>query len=143
MHEINYKFREQVLPFYLESTIVIRVTLSIYSCVANVTLEITSERHQTYHDLDRIITKRASETTAGVFRWLFISTYPTIKEKWSKLKQDSINVIETDIQYHPSQHSIEQYQNEIHKIYRNSHDLRTKNARSKWTKLMNILNTAI
>ena len=34
---INYKFWEQVLPFYLETTIVILVTLSIYSCVANVT----------------------------------------------------------------------------------------------------------
>ena len=43
----NYKFREQALPFNLETTIVILVTLSIYSCVANVTLEITSERHQT------------------------------------------------------------------------------------------------
>ena len=30
--------------------IVILVTLSIYSCVANVTLEITSERHQTDYD---------------------------------------------------------------------------------------------
>ena len=28
------------------------VTLSIYSCVTNVTLEITSERHQTDYDLD-------------------------------------------------------------------------------------------
>ena len=46
----NYKFREQVLPFYLETTIVILVTLSIY--ITNVTLEITSERHQTDYDLD-------------------------------------------------------------------------------------------
>ena len=38
------------MPFNVETTIVILVTLSIYSCVANVTLEITSERHQT--DLD-------------------------------------------------------------------------------------------
>ena len=37
IHEINYKFRERVLPFYLETTIVIHVTLYIYSCVANVT----------------------------------------------------------------------------------------------------------
>ena len=37
------KIREQALPFYLETTIVILVTLSIYSCVTNVTLEITSE----------------------------------------------------------------------------------------------------
>ena len=43
------------------------------------TLEITSERHQTDYDLDWIITKRASETTAGVSRLLFISTYPTIR----------------------------------------------------------------
>ena len=33
----KYKFRVQVLPFHLETTIVILVTLSIYSCVANVT----------------------------------------------------------------------------------------------------------
>ena len=46
------QFREHVLPFYLETTIVIRETLSIYSCVANVTLEITSERHKTDYDLD-------------------------------------------------------------------------------------------
>ena len=38
------------MPFNVETTIVILVTLSIYSCVANVPLEITSERHQT--DLD-------------------------------------------------------------------------------------------
>ena len=35
------QFRQQVLPFYLETTIVILLTLSIYSCVTNVTLEIT------------------------------------------------------------------------------------------------------
>ena len=39
-------------PFNLESTIVIITTLSIYSCVTNMTLEITSERHQTDYDLD-------------------------------------------------------------------------------------------
>ena len=39
----KYKFLEQVLPFNLETTIVILVTLSIYSSVINVTLEITSE----------------------------------------------------------------------------------------------------
>ena len=37
-----------------------------------------------------------------------------VKEKWSKLKHKSTNLIKTDIQSHPSQHSIEQYQNEIH-----------------------------
>ena len=72
---------EEVLPFNLETTIVILVTLSIYSCVANVTLEITSERRQTNYDLDLIFIKRASETTAGVSRWLFISTNPTIRSK--------------------------------------------------------------
>ena len=78
----NYKFREQVLPFYMETTIVILVTLSnwssvwnvdfgykrltvrtpasicflvalsIYSFVTNVTLKITSERHQANYGLD-------------------------------------------------------------------------------------------
>ena len=67
---------------YLETTIVNLVTLSIYSCVTNVTLEITSEKHQTDYDLDLIIIKRASETTAGVSRWLFISTNPTIRLKF-------------------------------------------------------------
>ena len=57
------------------------VTLSINSCVANVTLEIISERHQSNYDLDLIIIKRASETTAGVSRWLFMSTNPTIRLK--------------------------------------------------------------
>ena len=67
------------MPFNLETTIVILITLSIYSCVTNVTLEITSERLQADYDLDLIIIKRASETTAEVSRWLFISTYPTIR----------------------------------------------------------------
>ena len=40
------KFLGQLLPLYLETTIVILVTLSIYSCVTNVTQEITSERQQ-------------------------------------------------------------------------------------------------
>ena len=75
----NNKFREQALPFNLETTIVILIALSIYSCVTDVTLEITSERHQTDYDLDLIIIKRASETTAGVSRWLFTSTNPTIR----------------------------------------------------------------
>ena len=42
--------QSEVLPFYLETTIAILVTLSIYSCVTNVTLEITSWRHQTNYD---------------------------------------------------------------------------------------------
>ena len=46
----NYIFREQALPLNLETTIVILVTLNFYSCVTNVTLEITSERHQTNYD---------------------------------------------------------------------------------------------
>ena len=74
----KHKFREQALPFHQETTIVILATLSIYSCV---TLEITSERHQTGYDLHLVIIKRASETTAGVSRWLFISTNPTIRLK--------------------------------------------------------------
>ena len=45
---------EQALPFNLETTIVILATLSIYSCVTNMTLEITSERHQTDYELDLI-----------------------------------------------------------------------------------------
>ena len=65
-----------------------------------------------------------------------------IKEKLSKLKHKSTNLIKTDIQGHPSQHSIELYQNEIHKSYMNSHDFSTKNTQSKWTNLMNILTTA-
>ena len=65
-----------------------------------------------------------------------------IKEKWLKLKHKSTNLIKTDIQSHPSQHSIELYQNEIHKLYKNSHDFSTKNTQSKWTNLMNILCTA-
>ena len=65
-----------------------------------------------------------------------------IKEKLSKLKHNSTNFIKTDIQCHPSQHSIELYQNEIHKLYKNSHDFSTKNTQSKWTNLMNILCTA-
>ena len=82
----NCKFREQALPFHLETTIVILVTLSIYSCVTNVTLEITSKRHQTNYGLDWIIIKRASETTAGDSRWLFISTNPAIQLKiWGVL----------------------------------------------------------
>ena len=72
----KYKFQQKALPFNLESTIVILVTLSIFSCV---TLEIISERYQANYDLDLIIIKRASETTAGVFRCLFISTNPTIQ----------------------------------------------------------------
>ena len=51
-HTQNNKFRELALPFNLENTIVILETLSIYSCVANATLEITSERHQAVDDLD-------------------------------------------------------------------------------------------
>ena len=39
----------------------------------------SSERHQTDYDLNLIIIKRSSETTAGVSRWLFISTNPTIR----------------------------------------------------------------
>ena len=65
-----------------------------------------------------------------------------IKEKWSKLKHKSANLIKTDIQSYASQHSIELYQNEIHKLYKNSRDFSTKNTQSKWTNLMNILNTA-
>ena len=49
-----------------------------------------------------------------------------IKEKWSKLKHQRTNLIKTDIQSHPSQHSIELYQDEIHKLYKNSHDFSTK-----------------
>ena len=53
---------------------------------SNVTLEITSEWQLTDYDLDWIIIKWASETTAGVSRWLFISTYPTIRLKiWDVL----------------------------------------------------------
>ena len=65
-----------------------------------------------------------------------------IKEKWSKLKHKSTNLIKTDIQSYPSQHSIELYQNKIHKLYKNSHDFSTKSTQSKWTNLMNILSTA-
>ena len=61
----KYKFREQALPFNQETTIVIIITLSIYSCVTNVTLEITPERHQTNYDLDLIIIKRASDNSRG------------------------------------------------------------------------------
>ena len=65
-----------------------------------------------------------------------------MKEKLSKLKHKSTNLIKTDIQSHPSQHSIEQYQNEIRKLYKNSHDFSTKNTQSKWKNLMNIISTA-
>ena len=64
------------------------------------------------------------------------------KEKLSKLKYKSKNLIKTDIQSHPSQHSIELYQNKIHKLYKNSQDFRTKNTQSKWTNLMNIISNA-
>ena len=62
----NYKFREQALPINLETTIVILITLSIYPCVTKLTLEITTERHQTNNDVYLMIIKRASETTAVV-----------------------------------------------------------------------------
>ena len=65
-----------------------------------------------------------------------------VKEKWSKFKHNRTNLIKTDIPSHPSQHSIELYQNYIHKLYKNSHDLSTKNTQSKWTNLMNIVTTA-
>ena len=65
-----------------------------------------------------------------------------VKEKLSKLKHKSTNLIKTNIQSNPSQHSIELYQKEIHKLYKNSHDFSTKNTQSKWTNLMNILTTA-
>ena len=64
------------------------------------------------------------------------------KEKLSKLKYKSKNLIKTDIQSHPSQHSIELYQNKIHKLYKNSQDFSTKITQSKWTNLMNIISTA-
>ena len=48
----------------------IQITLFIYSCVRNLTQEMTSERHQTDYDLDLIIIKTALKTTAGVTRWL-------------------------------------------------------------------------
>ena len=66
IHEIFFEFREQALPFNLETTTVILITLYIYSYVTNATVEITSERHQTNYDFDLIIIKRASETTARV-----------------------------------------------------------------------------
>ena len=65
-----------------------------------------------------------------------------VKEKLSKLKHKGTKLIKTDIQCHPSLHSIELYQNEIHKLYKYSHDFSTKNTQSKWTNLMNILTTA-
>ena len=76
----KYKFQEQALPFNLEITIVILVTLTTYSCVTNVTLDITSERHQTNYDLDLIV-KGTSETAEGVSRWLFISSDQKIRLK--------------------------------------------------------------
>ena len=72
------KFRVQGMPFKLETTIVILLTLSIDSCVNNVALENTSEKHRTNYDLDLVI-KRTSEPTAEVFRWLCISTNPTLR----------------------------------------------------------------
>ena len=75
------KFREQAQSFYQECTNVILGILSIYSCVTNVTRKITSKRHQTNYDLDFMIIKIASETSAGVSRWLFISTNPNIRLK--------------------------------------------------------------
>ena len=72
----KYLFREQALPVNLKTTIVIFITLSIYSCV---TQRITSERHQTDNDLHLVIIERASETTAGVSRCQFIPTNPTIR----------------------------------------------------------------
>ena len=65
-----------------------------------------------------------------------------VKEKWSKLERKSKNLIKTDIQSQASQHSIELYQNEMHKLYKNSHDFSTKNTRCKWTNLMKTLTTA-
>ena len=63
-------------------------------------------------------------------------------KKNCKIKTQKYKLIQTDIQSHPSQHSIELYQNEIHKLYKNSNDFSTKNTQSKWTNLMNILATA-
>ena len=60
------KFREQAMPFNQKTTIVIHIALFIYSCVTNANLKIKSERHQTNYNLDLIIIKRASETTAGL-----------------------------------------------------------------------------
>ena len=51
------------------------------------------------------------------------------KEKLSKLRHKSTNLIKTDIQSHPSQQSIELHQNEIHKLYKNSRDFSTKNTK--------------
>ena len=65
-----------------------------------------------------------------------------VKENWSKLKHKSTNLVKTDIQSHPSQQSIELYQNGIHKLYKNSHDFSTKNIQSKWKNVVNILTTA-
>ena len=79
MLDTRNKFKVKALPFNLETTIVILIAMSIYSCLANVTLEIKSVRHQSNYDLDLIIIYGASETTAGISRWLFISTNPTIR----------------------------------------------------------------
>ena len=74
-------FLEQTLPFNQETTILNHIPLSIYSCVTNVTLEIKSVCRQTNYELDSIIIKGASETTAGDSGWLFISSNQTIRKK--------------------------------------------------------------
>ena len=54
------------------------IALSIYSCATNVSLEMTSVRHQINNDLHLVIVKKSINTTARVSRWLFFSTNPTI-----------------------------------------------------------------
>ena len=66
------------MPFNQETTNVIHITLFIYSCVTNVTLQITSERHQTNDNLELIIIKEHQRQQQG-FPVAVISTNPTIR----------------------------------------------------------------
>ena len=85
MHEEYKKFGE--VPFNLETRVLIRVGLHIYSCVRKVIRDVTSVGHQA-NDLSEITIIRVMERIAMVFDWQLISTDQTICLKTKILKGD-------------------------------------------------------